>query len=125
MSHYAKVRDRIVVDVIVAEEEFFDTFIDTTPGTWIKTSYNTRGGKHYDPVTKEEDDGTPLRMNFGGIGTTYDRVADAFIPMKIFDSWTLDTETYTWKAPIDKPEDGLVYIWNEEGGVWEQVSEIE
>ena len=46
MAHYAKVRDGIVLQVIVAEADFFKTFVDTEPGRWIQTSYNTRGGDH-------------------------------------------------------------------------------
>ena len=54
MAHYAKVRDNIVTQVIVAEASFFDTFVDTEPGEWIQTSYNTHGGVH-------SLGGTPLR----------------------------------------------------------------
>ena len=44
MSHYAKVKNGKVNKVLIAEEEFFDTFIDETPGMWVKTSYNMKGG---------------------------------------------------------------------------------
>ena len=47
MSHYAKVVTGIVTQVIVAEADFFDTFVDTSPGEWIQTSYNTMCGVHY------------------------------------------------------------------------------
>jgi len=49
VSHFAKVCDSKVTQVIVAEPEFFDTFVDSSPGEWIQTSYNTRGGVHYGP----------------------------------------------------------------------------
>ena len=113
MGHYAKVVDTIVTKVIVARADYFDTFIDTSPGEWIKTSYNTYGGKHYNPETREEDDGTPLRKNFAGVGFTYDKERDAFIPRKPFQSWVLDDDTCLWKAPVDYPDDGQEYIWNE------------
>ena len=83
MAHYAKVNDGIVQRVIVAEPEFFDTFIDDTPGTWIQTSYNTHGGVH-------QLGGTPLRKNYAGTGFTYDITRDAFIPPQDFPSWTLN-----------------------------------
>ena len=54
MSHFAKVLDGKVVQVIVAELEFFDTFVDSSPGQWIQTSYNTRGGVHYGPDGKPD-----------------------------------------------------------------------
>lgn len=113
MSHYAKVINGIVEKVIVAEAEFFDTFIDDSAGEWIQTSYNTHGGKHYDE-DGNEDDGTPLRKNFAGIGFSYDVDKDAFIPPKLYDSWTLNENTCLWEAPIEYPTDGNVYEWNED-----------
>lgn len=111
MAHYAKVRDEKVVQVIVAEEDFFDTFVDTSPGEWIKTSYNTAGGVH-------SLGGTPLRKNFAGIGFTYDRERDAFIPPKPFPSWVLNEDTCCWEAPIEHPE-GKARKWNEDTQSWD------
>jgi hypothetical protein len=88
MSHFAKVVDGVVTQVIVAEPEFFDTFVDSSPGEWIQTSYNTHGNQH------PED--RPLRGNFAGIGYTYDREKDVFIPPKPEGDWTLDETTYLW-----------------------------
>lgn len=105
MSHYAKVKDGKVIDVIVAEADFFDTFIDETPGEWIQTSYNTKGGVH-------KLGGTPLRKNYAGIGFAYDENLDAFIPPKPFASWTLNETTCLWEAPVVKPNGN--YKWNEE-----------
>jgi hypothetical protein len=114
MAHYAKVVDRLVIQVIVAEAEFFDTFVDTSPGTWIQTSYNTRGGVH-------SLGGTPLRKNYAGIGYTYDSQRDAFIPPKPYASWILDEETCLWNAPIAKPEGD--HRWNEDSLTWEELPE--
>jgi hypothetical protein len=76
MSHFAEIKDGIVTQVIVAEQDFIDTL--DNPGKWIKTSYNTRGGKHYDPETGEEDSQVALRKNYAGAGDIYDSVKDAF-----------------------------------------------
>ena len=67
MSHYAKVVDGKVTQVIVAEADFFETFVDSSPGEWIQTSYNTRGGVHYGP-DGTPDGGVALRANYAGIG---------------------------------------------------------
>lgn len=115
MAHYAKIQNNIVTQVIVAEQDFFDTFIDTSPGEWIQTSYNTHGGIH-------SLDGTPLRKNYAGIGFTYDRTKDAFIPPKPYASWILNEETCLWNAPVVYPEDGRMYRWNEETVNWVEVS---
>jgi hypothetical protein len=125
MSHFAKVSNGIVEQVIVAEPEFFDTFVDSSPGQWIQTSYNTRGGKHYDPETGElsADQTKALRKNYAGIGFTYDAARDAFIPPKPFNSWLLDEDTCLWNAPVAYPDDGGRYVWNEETTSWDAVPE--
>ena len=106
MAHFAKVVDGKVINVIVAEAQFFDTFIDESPGDWIQTSYNTHGGKHL-------NGGTPLRKNFANIGGNYDRVNDAFYNNQPFPSWTLNNSTYIWDPPISRPTDGKAYSWDE------------
>jgi hypothetical protein len=123
MAHFAKVLNGKVTEVIVAEPEFFETFIDSTPGQWIQTSYNTRGGIHYDPLTgaPSVDQSKALRKNFAGIGYTYEIGVDAFIPPKPYSSWVLDEETYLWNPPIPVPSDageGNPYIWDEETQSW-------
>ena len=123
MAHFAKVVDGTVTQVIVAEPEFFETFVDSSPGQWIQTSYNTRGGVHYNPETNEPDDGTPLRYNYAGIGFSYDATADAFYAPQPFASWTLNTDTYLWEAPIAYPDDGGMYQWDEETTNWVAVEE--
>jgi hypothetical protein len=116
MSHFAKVNNGIVVQVIVAEPEFFNTFVDSSPGQWIQTSYNTHGGVH-------TLGGTPLRKNYAGIGFTYDSQRDAFIPPKPFASWVLNEDTCLWDAPVAMPDDGKVYTWNEDTQAWVEVTE--
>jgi hypothetical protein len=115
MSHFAKVVDGIVTQVIVAEPEFFETFVDSSPGEWIQTSYNTHGGVH-------ANGGTPLRKNYAGIGFTYDRTKDAFIPPKPFASWVLNEETCLWDAPVAMPSDGKMYQWDENTTNWIEVT---
>ena len=116
MAHYAKVNNGIVEQVIVAEADYFDTFIDNSPGEWIQTSYNTRGGVHYEPNTDtpSDDQSKALRKNYAGIGYTYDSDRDAFIPPKPYNSWTLNETTCWWESPVAYPSDGEVYSWNEE-----------
>lgn len=111
MGHFAKVTDGIVTQVIVAEPEFFESFVDASPGEWVQTSYNTRGGVHI-------NGGTPLRKNYAGIGFAYDKERDAFIPPKPFPSWVLDENTCLWNSPVPHPNDGKIYNWNESQGNW-------
>ena len=115
MAHFAKVVDGLVTQVIVAEPEFFNTFVDSSPGQWIQTSYNTRGGVH-------ANGGTPLRKNYAGIGYTYDAGRDAFIPPKPFASWLLNDATCLWDAPTAMPvEEGKMFRWVEEDLNWQEV----
>lgn len=124
MAHFAKVLDGTVTQVIVAEPEFFDKFIDSSPGKWMQTSYNTRGGVHYDPNTGEADGGVALRKNYAGIGFAYDADRDAFIPPQPYASWTLDDASCLWEAPVPMPADGKAYRWNEETLSWEVLDGI-
>ena len=121
MAHFAKVCDGKVIQVIVAEPEFFDTFVDSSPGEWIQTSYNTRGGVHYG-ADGNPDGGVALRGNYAGIGFTYDRTNDVFYAPAPFPSWTLNTNTWSWEAPVAYPTDGKIYQWNEETKNWVEVN---
>lgn len=114
MGHFAKVLDGKVVQVIVAEPEFFNTFVDTSAGTWLQTSYNTQGNKHL-------LGGTPLRGNYAGIGYIYDHSNDVFYAPQPFASWVLDQTDWTWKAPIEMPTDGKIYKWDEPTTSWVEV----
>lgn len=120
MAHFAKVTDGKVTQVIVAEPEFFETFVDTSPGQWIQTSYNTRGGVHYNPETGEpsEDQTKALRKNYAGIGFSYDSLLDAFIPPKPFASWVLNETSCLWESPVAYPTDGARYEWDEATTSW-------
>lgn len=101
MTHFAKIENDTVTQVIVAERDF----IDWQPGEWVQTSYNTRGGQH--------PEGRPLRKNYASVGYIYDRQRDAFIPPQPFPSWILNDETCLWNAPVPYPEDGEIWYWNE------------
>lgn len=123
MGHFAKVVDGKVTQVIVAKEDFFQTFVDSSPGQWIKTSYNTRGGIHYEPNsdTPSPDQSKSLRKNFAGIGYSYDATLDAFIPPKPYPSWVLDEQTGLWDAPVPMPTEGGPYQWDESTQSWVEI----
>jgi hypothetical protein len=115
MSHYAKVENGIVTQVIVAEEDFIQTGALGDPAGWIQTSYNTHGGQH--PQDR------PLRKNYAGIGYTYDIGRDAFISPKPYPSWELSETTCLWNAPVSMPTDGKIYTWNEDSRSWVEVTQ--
>lgn len=122
MGHFAKVVNGVVEQVIVAEPEFFDTFVDNSPGEWVQTSYNTRGGVHYQPDSNQPsaDQSKALRKNYAGIGYTYDATRDAFIPPKPYPSWLFDEEKCLWFEPVQYPDDGKFYIWDEDVKNWKE-----
>jgi hypothetical protein len=123
MAHFAKVVNGLVTQVIVAEPEFFNTFVDTSPGQWIQTSYNTRGGVHYDPQSGQpsSDQTKALRKNYAGIGYSYDSTNDCFVPPKPYASWILNQATCLWEPPTPMPQDGKMYSWNEPTTSWQEV----
>ena len=122
MAHYAFLNmQNIVTEVIVGKDE------TEGPTNWEmhygnireqvckRTSYNTRGGQHL-------NGGTAFRKNYAGIGYTYDHARHAFIPPKEYDSWTLNPNTCMWEAPIEYPNDGKHYTWDEENQQWEEIN---
>tara|TARA_R110002126_G_scaffold49856_1_gene137612 strand:- start:862 stop:1344 length:483 start_codon:yes stop_codon:yes gene_type:complete len=109
MSHFAKVENGIVTQVIVAEQDFIDT--GAVGHGWIQTSYNTIGNQH--------PEGRPLRGNYAGIGFTYDEVNDVFIAPKPFDNWILNGN-WLWEPPIPMPQDAYFYKWDQEATAWIQ-----
>jgi hypothetical protein len=113
MAHWAKVVDGKVVSVIVAEAKFFDTFVDSSPGAWIQTSYRTHGNQH--------PEGKPLRGNFAGIGYSYDAQADIFYAPQPYASWVLSPHTALWEAPVAMPTDGKSYEWQEATTSWKEL----
>lgn len=106
MSHFAKIQNGIVTKVIVAEAEFFDTYVDDSPGKWVQT-YKDRS----------------QRKNYAGIGFSYDATRDAFIPPQPFPSWTLNEDDCYWEPPVAMPDDGNRYDWNEDTQSWDEVTE--
>lgn len=121
MSHFAKVLDGKVIQVIVAEPDFFDTFVDSSPGQWIQTSYNTRGGVHYG-LDGQPDGGEALRGNYAGAGYIYDAQNDVFYAPQPFPSWTLNTQNWMWDPPVSYPTDGDQYVWNETVVNWDKLT---
>ena len=124
MSHYAKVVNGVVAQVIVAEADFFVTFVDSSPGEWIQTSYNTCGGIHYGQDGKP-DNGVALRANYAGIGSVYDVKNDVFHAPRPIDrnniscaSWTISAPTWLWNPPVVMPTDEKLYVWDEPTKTW-------
>jgi hypothetical protein len=123
MAHFAKLDNNVVVFVTVGRQEdegLEDELSARTGDLYKQTSYNTRGGVHYDPLTGEPsaDQSKAYRGNYAGIGFTYDETLNAFIPPQPYPSWVLNEETFLWEAPTPYPSDGKDYIWDEQSGQW-------
>jgi len=101
MAHFAKLNNNIVTDVLVAEQNFINSGLTGDSFLWVQTSYSGS-----------------FRKNFAGVGDTYDKAKDAFIPPKPYPSWLLVEDTCQWKAPTDIPTDGRAYEWNESTTAW-------
>lgn len=133
MPHYALLdENNVVVRVInslidendtsnLAEEfssweEFYGNFLG---GTCKRTSINTFQNQHLalnetgDDYVLSDTQEKAFRGNYAGVGFTYNETEDIFLPPKPYNSWVLDTDNAKWKAPLDYPDDGETYIWNE------------
>jgi len=124
MSHFAKVENGFVTEVIVAEQDFINSGAVGDPATWVQTSYNTRQNVHYDPVTTLPSGKPPFRGNYAGIGYVYDSVNDVFYMPQPYPSWTLDSTIWDWIPPTPYPVDGETYNWNEEDQQWVMASNL-
>jgi len=121
MAHFAKLNSENIVEKILvvsnqvatneqAGVDFLNNLLKTND-TWKQTSYNTVGGVH-------KLGGTPFRKNYAGVGYKYDESRDAFIAPKPYNSWTLNETSCLWEAPTPYPDDGNLYIWDEENLTW-------
>ena len=115
MSHFAKVENGVVVQVIVAEQDVIDSGI--FGHSWVQTSYNTSGNVHYGQ-DGQPDGGIALRANFAGVGYIYDDLNDVFYAPKPYSSWVLDKNTWLWNPPIPVPESNKPYEWDEKNQTW-------
>lgn len=121
MAHFAQLdENNLVIQVITAGDEYEENgeelYSQILGGIWKRTSYNTLAGNH-------TLGGIPFRKNYAGIGYIYDEMRDAFIPPRIYQSWTLNENTCTWDPPIEYPIDGNDYYWDETQLNWIQVPE--
>ena len=121
MSHFAKIQNGVVTEVIVAEQDFINSGLVGPASEWVQTSYNTRGGVHYGE-DGQPDGGTALRGNYAGIGYTYDSAHDVFYAPQPYPSWTLNNTTWLWESPVPYPTDDKTYQWNEEQRNWVEVN---
>ena len=129
MAHWAELdENNVVTRVLVGDnndpagDEGYQWLLDNLGGTWVKTSYNSVGGKRRNPETGEMTNDAGFRKNYAGIGYTFDAGRDAFIPPKPFNSWNLNEDTCLWEAPTPYPADGKMYRWDEDTTAWVEVT---
>jgi len=101
MSHFAKLNNSVVTEVIVTEQDFINSGAVGDSFLWVQTSYNGN-----------------FRKNYAAVGYTYDKTKDAFIAPKPYPSWVLVEDTCQWEAPTAMPTDGKAYEWNEDTTAW-------
>ena len=128
MGHWARLDDdNIVQEVICIKKEELDTGNWGDPSKFVKTSYNTRDGKHYTPHDHQnfsEESSTQHKacgFRYAGIGMKYDATNDVFYdPVQPFPSWTLNNTTWLWEAPIAYPADVNADANNMEYYIWDE-----
>lgn len=128
MAHYAYLDENNVVTQVIVGKDEDDGDID-----WeeyygaIRCSYNTRGGIHYGPDGEQSaDQSKAYRYNYPGPGWFFDPtfgVDGAFIPPNPFGSWTVNSNTALWEAPVTMPNDGGPWMWDEESLSWVEFPE--
>jgi hypothetical protein len=120
------INDVMTINGVESEQAGID-FLTNLHGhsLWKQTSYNTRGGVHYHFIynTPSQDQSKAFRKNYAGIGYTYDEQRDAFIPPKPYPSWLLNEFSCLWESPIPYPNDGNMYMWDEDTQTWDLINE--
>jgi hypothetical protein len=112
MAHFAKLGvGNIVEQVIVVSNDIATN--EQAGVDFINKLYNTRD------VWKQTSYNNNIRKNYAGIGYQYDQTRDAFVPPKPFNSWVLNEQTCRWEAPVARPNDNNMYIWNETTQNWD------
>lgn len=124
MAHWAEIVNGVVTRVVVGDnnspDQGYQWLIDNLGGTWVQTSYNTRGGIHYGADGKPDDE-PQLNFNYAGVGYLWDGIG--FSTSQPYPSWILNKNTYIWEPPISMPNDGNRYTWDESSKSWVGVSD--
>jgi len=108
MAHYAFLDDNnIVTEVIVGKDET-ELIEGLDPETWYG---NFRG-----QVCKRTSYNNNIRGIYAGVGFAYNEDEDIFIIPQTYPSWY--REGSIWKAPVEYPNDGEKYVWNEDSLSW-------
>ena len=114
MAHWAQIVSDTVTKVVTGESP-------PEEGTWVKTSYNMRGGVYFASSDQSVISGDEARerKNYAGVGYSYD--GTGFSPPKPYDNWTLNDNSYLWEPPVTSPDDGKKYEWNQNENSWDEV----
>lgn len=115
MAHWAQLDDNnVILQITVGDnndpDEGYQWLVNNIGGRWLKTSFNTFQGQHL-------NGGTPLRGNYASVGGKYYPEIDAFMPPSPYPSWVIDTNDYTWTAPVPLPDSGM-WKWDETTVSW-------
>lgn len=118
MPYQAKVRksDNIVISVESATQEWADEWNTNNPDNecfYIRCWYDA----------KDRTNPLEFRANYPGIGYFYDQDKDVFYSLeKPYESWELNS-VYQYEAPISKPDDNKIYVWNEDSQEWDEIGQ--
>ena len=111
MAHYAFITDGIVTEVITGIDE-----TELIEGLDSETWY----GNFKNQTCKRTSYNNNIRGVFAAIGYSYNDNEDLFVTPPPYASWI--REGSFWKAPIEQPDDGNSYLWNEIEGTWDVIS---
>jgi len=128
MAHFAQIDENSIVQqvIVLNNEDCLDaddneseavgiTFCKNLLGAdtnWVQTSFNNN-----------------IRFRYAGIAMKYDLTNNVFYHQQPYPSWTLNTSTWDWDAPVALPDDAGVddadnpteivsYEWDEDSTSW-------
>lgn len=122
MAHFAQLdsTNTVIQVIVVNNEKIIDENGIESEELGIRVCRNIYGS---DTNWKQTSYTDSMRTRYAGIDFTYNEEHDAFIPPKQYPSWVLNTTSLLWEAPVQYPDDGNYYYWDEDTLSWVQLPE--
>lgn len=121
MAHFAELDENNTVTrvIVVSNDDILDESGNESEEIGLNFLENLYGHRNW----KQTSYNNSFRKNYAGIGYKYYEEHDGFVNPQPYPSWSLNTETFTWEAPIPKPSENLFFTWNEENLQWVETTD--
>jgi len=122
MAHFAELDDNNIVQrvIVISNKDTSDNNGVEIESLGIAFCQRLYGGS---TKWKQTSYNNSFRKSYAGTGMVYNEQYDAFIMQQPYPSWSLNSDTIEWEAPIPYPESEGNYEWNEDNQSWDLIGE--